>query len=467
MTANSDFGPLEELDEATVPVLRTPVPGPRSHEAWERDARHHAGNSSPPSQLLRLVLADGHGALVRDVDGNVYIDLSSGVVVTNLGHSPPTVVAAVAEEMGRLMHFFDFATPARSAFFEALAATLPPALQTFNMYTTGSEAVEAAIRMAKSYTGRYEVITFDRAWHGRTLGAMSLTAGSPLKEGYGPFATGIIRSANAYCYRCPLGLCRDTCQIDCARTVERTYEESGEGRLAAVIIEPVQGVGGVIPHPPEFLAHLRAFCDRTGALLIFDEILTGMGRTGTMWAFEQSGVVPDVLLAGKGLGSGYPLSLIASRREVLDAGSFGRPGAGASTFASGNLAGAAGVATLAAFADGQVLANARRVGDTMVASLRELQDRHPIIGDVRGAGLLLGIELVADRTTKARVPPEVSRRLLGALARRGVLTAGAGPVLRISPPLVISERLAGRAVELLDDALTEVEVQTGPVTAPT
>jgi 4-aminobutyrate aminotransferase-like enzyme len=357
--------------------------------------------------------------------------------------------------MGRMMHFFDFATPVRGAFFEALAATLPSSLQTFNMYTTGAEAVEAAIRAAKSYTGNYEVIAFERAWHGRTLGTMSLSAGSPLKDGYGPFAPGVIRSANAYSYRC--GLCGDTCQIDCARTIERTYAESGEGRLAAVIIEPVQGVGGVIPHPPEFLAHLRAFCDRTGALLIFDEILTGMGRTGTLWAFEQSGVVPDILLAGKGLGSGYPLSLIASRREILDAGAFGRPGAGASTFASGNLASAAGLASLGAFADGTILANVRRVGALMLASLRQLQDRHPLIGDVRGAGLLLGVELVADRDTKARVAPEVSRRLLGALARRGVLTAGAGPVLRISPPLVISEGLARRAVELLDDALTEVE----------
>jgi 4-aminobutyrate aminotransferase-like enzyme len=459
MTTLTDFGPLEALDEGSVPLLRTPVPGPRSLEAWDRDARHHAANSSPPSQLLRLVLADGHGALVRDVDGNVFIDLSSGVVVTNLGHSPAPVVAALGEEMGRLMHFFDFATPARGAFFEALAATLPPSLQTFNMYTTGAEAVEAAIRMAKSYTGNYEVIAFDRAWHGRTLGTMALTAGSPLKDGYGPFAPGVIRSANAYCYRCQL--CGDTCRIDCARTIERTYAESGEGRLAAVIIEPVQGVGGVIPHPPEFLAHLRAFCDRTGALLIFDEILTGMGRTGTLWAFEQSGVVPDVLLAGKGLGSGYPLSLIASRREVTDAGAFGRPGAGASTFASGNLACAAGAATLAAFADGEVLANVRRVGDSMRASLHQLQDRHPVIGDVRGAGLLLGIELVADRATKAPVAPAVSRRLLGALVRRGVLTAGAGPVLRISPPLVISERLAGRAVQLLDEALSEVEEQAG------
>lgn len=447
---------LADLDEGSVPLLRTDVPGPRSRQWWDRDSRHHAANSSPPAQFLRVVVSDGHRALVRDVDGNVHIDMCSGVVVTNLGHAPAPVVAALQQELGRLMHFFDFATPARPAFFEALAATLPPTLRTFQMYTTGAEAVEAAIRLAKSYTGNYEVISFYRAWHGRTLQTMSLMGASPLKHGYGPFTPGVIHSPNAYSYRCPVGSCRDTCRLDCARVIDRVYEESGEGKLAAVIIEPVQGVGGVIPHPPAFLAHLREFCDRTGALLIFDEVLTGVGRTGPMWAFEHSGVVPDVLVAGKGLGSGYPLSLLASSREILDAGSFGRPGAGASTFASGNLACTAGAATLEMLADGTVLAGARRVGEVMLAALRELQTRHPIVGDVRGAGLLLGVELVADPETRARPPAALPRALMTALARRGVLTASPGPVLRLTPPLVISELLAQRAIELLDDALTEV-----------
>ncbi len=456
---------LADLDEGSVPLLRTEVPGPRSLELADRDARHHAANSSPPAQLLRIVVSDGDGALVRDVDGNVFLDLCSGVVVTNLGHAPAPVVAALQQELGRLMHFFDFATPARPEFFEALAVTLPPSLQTFQMYTTGAEAVEAAIRLAKSYTGNYEVISFDRAWHGRTLATMSLSGASPLKRDYGPFPPGAIRSPNSYPYRCPVGRCgktnQDTCRLDCARSIERVYRESGEGRLAAVIIEPVQGVGGVIPQPPEFLAYLREFCDRTGALLIFDEVLTGAGRTGSMWAFEHSGVLPDVLVAGKGLGSGYPMSLLASRREVLDAGSFGQPGAGASTFASGNLACTAGAATLAMLADGAVLARARRTGELMLSALQELQARHPVIGDVRGAGLLLGVELVTDRETRARPPAAVPRALMAALARRGVLTASPGPVLRLSPPLVISEQLALRAMELLDDALAEVEREFG------
>jgi 4-aminobutyrate aminotransferase-like enzyme len=219
----------------------------------------------------------------------------------------------------------------------------------------------------------------------------------------------------------------------------------------------VQGVGGVIPFPPEFLIHLRDLCDRTGALLIFDEILTGVGRTGPMWAFESTGVVPDVLLAGKGLAGGYPISLIASRREVLDAGPFGRPGAGASTFASGNLACAAGAAVLDMLADGSILANGRAVGATMLTALRDLAERHPLVGDVRGTGLLLAVELVSDRAAKSPVGPEVARRLVTALARRGILVAGAGAVLRITPPLVIGEAMAMAGVAALDDALTEVE----------
>jgi 4-aminobutyrate aminotransferase-like enzyme len=435
----------------------TEVPGPRSQELWARDAAFHASNSSPGAQWLRLVLEDGQGAVVRDVDDNLFVDFSSGAVVANVGHAPPAVTRALAEESGRLMHFFDFATPARPAFFEALARTLPPALQTFQMYSTGAEAVEAALRLAKSYTGGYEVVSFHQAWHGRTLGAMSLMGGFPLKRGYGPFAPGALHSPNANCYRCPLELTRDRCAVACAALVDRVYEQSSEQRLAAVIVEPVQGVGGVIPFPPEFLAHLRGLCDRTGALLIFDEILTGVGRTGPMWAFESTGVVPDVLLAGKGLAGGYPISLIASRREVLDAGPFGRPGAGASTFASGNLACAAGTAVLGMLADGAILANGRRVGAGMLAALHELADRHPIVGDVRGVGMLMALELVSDRTAKTPVTPATARRLMTAMARRGVLVAGAGAVLRITPPLVISETMARAGVAVLDEALNEVE----------
>lgn len=448
---------LDVFDPETAPLMRTDVPGPRSAEMWARDARFHASNSSLGAQALKIVIRDALGAVVRDVDGNVYIDFGSGIVVANLGHCPPPVVAALREQAGRLLHYFDFATPARVAFFEALAETLPPALRTFQMYSTGSEAVEAAVRLAKSYTGGYEVVSFFDAWHGRTLGAMSLMGGFPLKHGYGPFAPGTIRSPNAYCYRCPVGLSRESCEVACARFLDRIHEQSADRGVAAVIIEPVQGVGGVILHPPEFLAHLRQFCDRTGALLIFDEILSGMGRTGPMWAFEESGVVPDVLLAGKGLASGYPVSLIASRREVLDHLPFGGPGAGASTFASGNLACAAGAATLGLLEDGKVLAQARRVGTTMLSGLRQLAERHPVIGDVRGRGMLLALELVADRQTKQKLPPPLVRNLLVGLARRGVLVAGGGHILRITPPLVLSETLAERGIDLVDQALSELE----------
>ena len=461
MTALEPRAAEEGFDPELAPRLVTEVPGPRSLELWARDAAHHAGNSSPAAQALRLVLRDGRGAVVRDVDGNLFVDFSSGAVVANLGHAPPAVARALGDEAGRLLHYFDFATPPRARMFEALAATLPPSLRTFQMYSTGAEAVEAALRLAKSFTKGYEVISFHQAWHGRTLGAMSLMGGFPLKRGYGPFAPGVLHSANANCYRCPLGLSRDGCAVACAGLVDRVYEQSSEQRLAAVIIEPVQGVGGVIPHPPEFLAHLRRLCDRTGALLIFDEILTGVGRTGPMWAFEASGVVPDVLLVGKGLASGYPISLIAARREVLDALPFGQPGAGASTFASGNLACAAAVATLEMLADGSILEHGRRVGAVMLEALRELADRHPLIGDVRGVGMLMALELVQDRAAKTPVTPATARRLLLALAARGVLVAGAGPILRITPPLVISERQALAGVALLDAALGEVEASAG------
>jgi 4-aminobutyrate aminotransferase-like enzyme len=456
MTDPAAAAPSVAQLELTGPAVHTEIPGPRSSELWERDARYHAHNSSMPAQALRIVVSDGAGALVRDVDGNIYIDICSGIVVANLGHAPPSVAEALAQQAGRLMHYFDFATPPRPAFFEALARTLPPSLQTFQMYTTGSEAVEAAIRLAKVNTGNYEVISFFGAWHGRTMGAMSLMGGFPLKHGYGPFPPGVLHSPNANCYRCPLGLERDNCAEACARFIDRVYEQSSERRLAAVIIEPVQGVGGAIVHDREFLITLRDFCDRTGALLIFDEILCGVGRTGKMWAFEHTGVVPDILLAGKGIASGYPLSLIISRRELMDTGRFGMPGAGASTFASGNMACAAGAATLALLEDGTILENARRVGERLRDALRDIQARHPIVGDVRGIGMLMAVELVSGRDTKAPTPPALMRELVRALAKRGVLAVGGGNILRVTPPLVISEELALHAAEMLDDALGEV-----------
>ena len=448
------------FDPALAPRVRTEVPGPRSRQLWERDAVHHAANSSPAAQWLQLVLRDGRGAVVRDVDGNLFLDFSSGAVVANLGHAPPAVARALGDEAARLLHYFDFATPARARFFEKLARTLPPSLQTFQMYSTGAEAVEAAIRLAKSATGGYEVLSFHQAWHGRTAGAMALMGGFPLKRGYGPFPPGALHSPNPNCYRCPLDLAPDDCGVACARLVDRVVEQSGEGRLAAVVVEPVQGVGGVIPFPPAFLAHLRDLCDRTGALLVFDEILTGMGRTGPMWAFEHSGVVPDVLIAGKGLASGYPISLLASRRELLDAGPFGRPGAGASTFASGNLACAAAEASLDLLADGAILANGRRVGAALLSGLRDLAATHPLIGDVRGVGMLLALELVSDRRAKTPVAPPTTRRLVVALARRGVLVAGAGAVLRLTPPLVMTEAMAMAGLARLDEALAEVEASS-------
>ncbi|MBW3576119.1 MAG: aminotransferase class III-fold pyridoxal phosphate-dependent enzyme, partial [Actinobacteria bacterium] len=221
MTSQPDTGdvPLSELAEDDVPRVRTALPGPRSAEVWARDAVHHAGNSSPAAQWLQLAISDAAGALVRDVDGNVFVDFSSGAVVANLGHSPPGVAAALGAEAERLLHYFDFATPPRAAFFEALAATLPTSLRTFQMYSTGSEAVEAALRLAKSYTKRYEVISFHSAWHGRTLASMSLMGGFRLKHGYGPFAPGVLHSVNAYCYRCPLELEPDRCAVACARFV--------------------------------------------------------------------------------------------------------------------------------------------------------------------------------------------------------------------------------------------------------
>lgn len=453
------YNPLEDISDIELPRLRTAIPGPRSTELWGRLGNFHSSkNASAGAHLTHLVLKMGRGAVVADVDDNLFIDMSAGTTVTNLGHCPPEVTRALQDQLELLMHYYDWPTEPKVQFYEALAPFMPAELQTFQMYTTGTEAVEAAIRAAKSYTKKYETISMYNAYHGRTLGSMSLM-GVGQKEGFGPFPPGAMRSPNANSYRCSFGLTRDSCEVACAKFIDQVYAQSSEGKLAAVIVEPIQGGGGIISHPPEFLKYMREFCDRTGALLIFDEILCGVGRTGRMWAFENSGVVPDILVAGKGLGSGYPMSLIATRREIMEAPPYGKPLAGATTFAGGNLACAAGVATLGLLQDGSLFEHVRQVGKAVWQALLEMKEQHRLIGDVRGEGLLLGVEFVSDRETKEPISTELAHKLLHSLTRRGVLTSSAVSVLRLTPPLVISETLALRALELLDEALTEIEAE--------
>lgn len=451
---------LENLTAADVPILRTEVPGPRSRQAQARERGHSAPGLSALAVLSGLAMAEGRGALVRDIDGNVFIDFSSGTVVNVTGYAHPRVVARIQQELERFIHVYDYSSETRAEFFEELAAVMPPGIESFQMYSSGAETVEAAMRAAKAFTGRHEFVSLYRAFHGKTLGALSLMGGG-YKKGFGPLAPGIVQTPNAYCYRCPLKLTYPSCGVACADAIADVVEQQTTGDVAAVVVEAIQGAGGVIVPPPEFLPKLQEFCRRNGILFYVDEILTSAGRTGKLWASEHYDVQPDIMTFGKGIGSGFPLGIVASRKEVLAAQPFSQLNGATTTFGGSPVSAAAGLITLKVIAEEGLVENGAVIGAHMKQRLEQMQLRHASLGDVRGVGMLIGIELVRDRDTKEPVTPEESAQLYLELVRRGVLVSGAGQIMRITPPLVLDQALADRGLDLFEEALTAFEARLG------
>lgn len=437
-----------------VPQLLTKVPGPKSLAAFEREQALQAAGTSAGAQWSRLAVTDGRGAILRDADGNYLLDACSGTVVMNIGHGSAAVATALFEQAGRLTHFYDFAAPIRAEFLEAVRDTLPGRFDAFQLLNSGTEAVETALRIVRSATARHQVIAFHGGYHGRSLGALSLTTGAG-RQGLGPFLPGVVHAPTPYSIR--MGTGAPTAD-DCERALqqlEALVTEHLAELPAAVVIEPVQGAGGTYPMPDHFLVGLRDFCDRTGALLVFDEILTGAGRTGRMWAFEHSGVEPDLLLSGKGLAGGFPFGMVAGPRTTMDAGPVAQPTHNSSTFGGGQLACAAGLAALAELRKAGLIANSASVGNYLLAQLRQRLEGNELVRDIRGRGLLIGIELAPDGPgiAQSRNLPEL---LLTGMLARGVVISSGGSVVRITPPLCLSSEQADVIVEVLADVLAEI-----------
>ena len=438
-----------------LPELVTEVPGPKSRAVFRRDQSLLAAGSSAGSLWSELTLVEGRGAMVRDADGNWLLDACAGTVVMNQGHGHPAVAKALGNQARLMTHFYDFATPVRPDFVELLKSTLPASFDAFHLANSGSEAVEAALRTARSATGRHEVIAFHNAYHGRTLGALSLTSGAA-REGLGPLLPGVAHAPAPDPAMSP-----DADESEriaaCGRHLDRIASQVLTGPPAAVFIEPVQGAGGMLPIPAGFLEILRGFCDRTGALLVFDEILTGGGRTGRLWAYQHSGVVPDLLLLGKGIGGGFPLGIVAGPRRIMDAGPGAQPTHNSSTFGGNPLACAAGLAALTALIEEGLVENSARVGTYLIKALRErLAPRHHV-ADVRGLGLAIGIEMVTDQTTRTPVSAVFIRDALRGLLRRGVVISSTSPVMRITPPLCLTIPQADYIANAVRETLLELE----------
>lgn len=438
-----------------VPYIKTSLPGPKAAAVIARD---RLAVSPSYTRGYPFVMARGSGAIVEDVDGNQFLDCTAGIAVTATGHSHPDVVAAVKGQADEFLHMSgtDFYYETQVQVAEALAAVVPidgPVRSFFG--NSGAEAIEACIKLARYATGRGNIIAFLGAFHGRTLGALSLTASKSIqRRGFGPMMPGVFHAPYPDCYRCRLGLDPETCAAECLDFIqdELLVHLVAADEVAAIVVEPIQGEGGYLVAPDQFLRRLRDLTSAHGMLLVADEVQSGMGRTGRMFAIEFSGARPDAIAIAKGIASGLPLGVAVAREAIMA----WPPGAHASTFGGNPVSCAAALATLKLLRD-TLIANAAAVGDYLNGGLSGLADKHPLIGDVRGRGLMIGVELVRDRTTKERAERERDAVVTAAF-RRGLLLLGAGAnAIRFSPPLVLTRDQADIAIRLFDEALTEVE----------
>ena len=440
------------------PLLKTPLPGPKAKALIERDAKVV---STSYTRDYPFVIARGEGSVVEDVDGNRFLDCAAGIAVNSTGHSHPQVVQAIVEQAQKFLHMSgtDFYYEPQVQLGEAFNEIAPFDGQKRTFFAnSGTEANEAAVKLARYSTKRYGVIAFLGSFHGRTMGSLALTSSRAIqRKGFGPPLSGTYHTPYANCYRCPVGRQPDNCAAECLSYLEEQIfvHLISPDEVAAVVVEPIQGEGGYVVPPAVFHQRLRELTKQHGILLICDEVQSGMGRTGKMFGIEHFGVQPDMVTIAKGVASGLPLGVTVARAEVMS----WPPGSHASTFGGNPVACAASLATIDLLRS-SLVQNSADVGAYMQDLLKGLMDKHPIIGDVRGRGLMIGVELVRDRTTKERAIEE-RNKVVAECFKRGLLVLGAGRnALRLSPPLVLTKAQAKTAVEILDQAIGAVTAKS-------
>jgi len=432
----------------------TRVPGPNSRDLIATEAEYVAPGLQRIAQLAEVAMVEGHGCTLVDADGNEYLDFFAGVAVASLGHSHPRFVAALSRQLEKLT-VGSFTNEPRTALLKLLAELAPGALQRTQLYSGGAEAVEAAIRLAKSYTKKFEVVGFWGGFHGKTGGVMGLI-GDEWKQKWGPLAPGTHLVPYADCYRCPFKLTHPDCGLFCVDFIRKSLKTTTAGAVAAIIVEPMQGTAGNVIPPAEFLPAVAQIAREQDALLIVDEMITGFGRTGSMFGCDHTDTQPDIMTIGKGFGSGFPVTGLMSSDEITASYPFAKPSSSSSSYGGNPLASTAALTTVETILDEELVANSQRVGAVLLRELRNLQNKYEFIGDVRGSGLLIGMDLVKDRGTKEPLPSKVTEQIFRAAFRRGLLLMAYFARVRINPPLVLSETEARDGVAILDEVFAEV-----------
>lgn len=463
-----------------VPCLKTDLPGPKARAVITRD---EAYTSPSYTRDYPLVVREGKGCWLTDVDGNEFLDFTAGIAVCSTGHCHPRVVEAVRRQAERLMHMSgtDFYYEPMVDLAERLAETSPWGREDTRVFFTnsGTESVEAAFKLARHATGRRRMIAFQGAFHGRTMGSLSLTASKVAQvRGFAPLVPGPVHVPYGYCYRCPYHLKYPECGIHCVWTMDENLFTSmcPPDEVAALVVEPIQGEGGYVTPPPGYLEALRALTQRHGILLVFDEVQSGMGRTGRLWAHEHWDVQPDILCSAKGLASGMPLGAMIARSDLME----WPPGSHATTFGGNPVSCAAALATMDLLFEGGLMENATAMGEVLMRELHCLREKHPCIGDVRGKGLMVGAEIIDEPNTPPLPPREGAKQgnseagvslgrdlfpgrnaarrdhIVQAAFRRGLLLLGCGRnALRFCPPLVVNADEIKTAMRILDECFEE------------
>ena len=433
------------------PDIKIKPPGPKAKEVIQRDHRYTA---PAYKRVYPLVVKRGRGSVIEDVDGNLFLDFNAGIAVATTGHCHPRVIEAIEAQAREFLHYCggDFYYEPLARLAEKLAHLAPGNSAKKIFFTnSGTEAVEAAFKLARYATGRKHVIAFFGSFHGRTLGSLSLTASrSAYRARFGPLIPEVHHVAYGYCHRCPYGLRYGSCGIECVQYLEKVlfrYEVAPD-EVAAVFVEPIQGEGGYVVPPPEYLVQLKELCERHGILLVADEVQTGFGRTGKMFACEHWGVEPDILCLAKGIASGLPLGAMIARNEI----STWTPGTHGTTFGGNPVACAAALATIELLENG-LIENAASVGGYLKERLLEVKTRLPVISDVRGMGLMIGVELA--KRDEGRTPEAQLRdAVIQGCFEKGLLLLGCGEsAIRFSPPLIVDETDARVAVEIFASVL--------------
>jgi 4-aminobutyrate aminotransferase len=446
---------VESKMEAKLPHLVTALPGPQAKKLVDRD--HHVVSPSY-TRDYPLVAKTGRGAMVEDVDGNRFLDFAAGIAVVATGHCHPEVVAAIQKQAAELIHMSgtDFYYPSLVDLAEKLASITPgKGAKRVYFGNSGAEAIEAAIKLVKFHTKRDKLIAFHGAFHGRTMGALSLTASRAVqRKGFGTLLSGVFHMPFPDTYRGTYGVRPEHASADCLSYLENELfrRRVDPDEVAGIFIEPIQGEGGYLPAPAEFLQGLQRICRKHGILLVADEVQSGMGRTGKWWASDHAEIEPDIICTAKGIASGMPLSAIIARADVMN----WTPGAHASTFGGNPVCIAASLATLDLL-ERIYIANASRMGEFIMRQTADWTERHKIVGQVRGKGLMIGIEFVRDQKTKERAG-DLRNRIVQMAFHKGLLVLGSGDTtLRLCPPLLVDEEQISFALRTLDGIIGEVE----------